>query len=130
MPNDAYMQSALANDHNFRRRVRTSFSAMAWQVTTEDPATPNYDLRVKYARQVIRNLDGELSVIMPSFVMRPNVNNFATSYFFDFVTVSGYVKSETSDADIQSQLATDWDTMAAVWAGSGGAASFGMPPMP
>src|SRR4030095_6043678 len=113
MPNDAYTQQALAMDAQFRRRVRSSLSAVAWQVENEAPATPNHANREKYAQQVIRQLDSELSIILPSFVMRPNVFNFDTTYHFDFPTLVGQVVSASGDADIMSQLATDWDDLAA-----------------
>src|SRR5262249_15311112 len=113
MPNDAFTQQALAADPYFRKRVRSSLSSVAWQIQDEADATPNHTNRVNYARQVIRQLDYELNVIMPSFVMRPNVFNFATSYAFDFSTLVGQVVSASGDPDLMSQLATDWDDMAA-----------------
>lgn len=112
MANDSYTQTALANDTYFRKRVSTAMSSVAWQITNEDPATPNHSQRVAYARQVIRNLSAEVNTIMPSFVMRPNVNNFPTTYEFDWVLAAGFVASAASDADLQSQLFTDWDVMA------------------
>jgi hypothetical protein len=111
--NDAYTQSALADDMKFRSRVRSALSSVAWQVETEDPATPNHANRDRYAQQVVRQLDTEVIVILPSFVMRPNVLAFATSYNYDFKTRIGFVESATGDADIQSQLMSDWDVMAA-----------------
>jgi hypothetical protein len=128
MPNDAYTQQALAADGHFRSRVRSALSSVAWQVSTEDPSTANHDARVKYAKQVIRNLDQELSVILPSFVMRPNVNNFETSYFYDFVDQVGYVQTLAGDADLQSQLFSDWDIMSAA-AGNAGPVAFAVPPV-
>jgi len=117
MPNDSYTQNALADEPKFRARVRAQMSAVAWQIQGEDASTPNHTARETYAKQVVRNLDAETAVIMPSFVMRPNVNNFATTYNFNFQTRVGFVESATTDADIASQLATDWDMMAAASAG-------------
>src|SRR5262245_47302496 len=113
MPNDSFTQQALASDAQFRRRVRAAMSSIAWQVENEDPATPNHVNREKYARQVIRQLDSEVSIILPSFVMRPNVFAFETSYHFDFPSQAGAVVSASGDADLLSQLATDWDDLAA-----------------
>jgi hypothetical protein len=48
--------------------------------------------------------------LAPSFVNRPNVFQFATSYDF---TVGGTVTA-SGDPDIESQLMTDWDKMAGV----------------
>src|SRR4051794_38702387 len=110
--NDAYTQQALAADANFRVRARAALSTVAWEVESEDPATANHVDRLGYARQVIRSLDGELSVILPTFVTRPNVFAFDTTYVFDFVTQSGHVQSASGDPDLQSQLHTDWDAMA------------------
>lgn len=113
MANDSYTQQALAMDIHFRSRVKAQMSSIAWQVQNEDPATPNHDARNRYAHQVIRQLDSEVGVIMPSFVMRPNVFGFNTTYAFDFQLQVGQVVSATGDADIASQLASDWDKMAA-----------------
>jgi len=123
MPNDSYTQQALAADTSFKQRVRSSLSSVAWQVLNEDPATANHTNRENFARQVVRNLDNEVAVIMPSFVMRPNVINFATTYEFDWISRTGHVASACGDADIQSQLFTDWDQMAE------GAGFFTPPPL-
>src|SRR5262245_35958536 len=113
MANDAFTQQALAADQGFRRRVRSALSSVAWQVLDEAPATPNHDNRTKYARQVVRQLDNELTIILPNFVMRPNVFAFATTAVYDFPTQVNAIVSATGDPDITSQLATDWDDMAA-----------------
>jgi hypothetical protein len=60
------------------------------------------------------------------------VNNFETTYIFDWVTRTGYVSTGAADTDIQSQLLSDWDQMAAA-AGYGapaaGMAAMMPPPM-
>ena len=111
--NDAFTQQALAADPHFRNRTRSALSTVAWQVENEDVATPNHANRISYARQVIRSLDSEVSVLLPSFVFRPNVLNFETSYVFAFDTQAGQVVSAAGDADLMSQIATDWDNLAA-----------------
>lgn len=113
MANDSYTQQALASDTFFRQRVRSQLSTVAWQVQNEDPATPNHDARTRYARQVVRSLDAELSVILPSFVMRPNVFTANTTYVFDWHFAVGQVVSAVTDAAIAAQLSADWDSMAA-----------------
>ena len=113
MPNNSYTQQALAADPHFRKRVRSQLSSVAWQVTVEDPAIANHPARELYARQVIRQLDAELTILLPSFVVRPNVNNFETSYVFDFELQVGQVVTQSGDPDIASQLMSDWDKMAA-----------------
>lgn len=113
MPNDSFTQQALAASPHFRSRVKAQMSSIAWQMQNEDPNTPNHDARNRYARQVVRQLDAEVNVILPSFVMRPNVFNFNTTYVYDFELQTGQVVSATGDPDIASQLASDWDKMAA-----------------
>ena len=113
MPNDAYTQSALADDAKFRSRVRSALSSVAWEIQVEDPGTPNHANRDRYAQQVVRALDVEVAVVLPAFVMRPNIFNFTTSFTYDFKTRIGFVESATGDADMRSQLMTDWDRMAA-----------------
>lgn len=113
MANDAFTQSALASDSHFILRVRSALDTIAWQVQGEDPSTVNHANRVAYARQVVRSLDSETRVIMPSIVHRPNVMNFATSYQFDFPLQVGQVVSACTDPDLLSQIATDWDNLAA-----------------
>jgi hypothetical protein len=113
MPNDTYTQAALAADERFRRRVRGAFSTVAWQVLNEDLNTLNHANRVDYAQQVIRQLDLELTVILPSFVFRPNVMNFDTTHVYDFPMQTGQVVTAAGDPDLLSQLATDWDALAA-----------------
>src|SRR5262252_5280277 len=98
MANDSYTQSALADDMKFKQRVRSSMSSVAWQIQAEADSTPNHVNRDKYAQQVVRQLDQEVAVIIPSFVMRPNVFNFATTYNYDFKTRIGFVESAAGDA--------------------------------
>jgi hypothetical protein len=119
MPNDSYTQQALAGDPNFRGRVRAALSSVAWQIEGEAASVPNQANRLRYAKQVIRNLDFETTTIVPTFVMRPNVINFPTSFAYDFVTQVGFVKTEAADADLTSQLFTDWDQLAAAAGFSG-----------
>jgi hypothetical protein len=113
MPNDTYTQQALALDQTFRRRVRASMSSVAWEIINEVDTTANHANRLKYAQQVVRQLDSEVAIILPTFVMRPNVFNFDTTSVYDFPTQIHQVVSATGDPDIQAQLATDWDDMAA-----------------
>lgn len=113
MANDAFSQQALAQDAHFRARVRSALATVAWQIVNESTDTANHANRLAYARQVIRNLNGEVANIVDSLVMRTNVLAFATSYTFDFVTQQGHVVSASGDPDIQSQISTDWNALAA-----------------
>lgn len=113
MPNDAFTQQALATDAGFRRRIRSAMSSVAWEVTNEDPNTTNHFNRNNYAHQVIRGLDNEVTVVLPNIVFRPNVNNFATSAEYDFPTQTLSIVTTAGDPDLLSQIATDWDDLAA-----------------
>src|SRR5262245_8683279 len=121
MANDSFTQQALAADPHFRQRVRSSLSSVAWQMINEDAATANHANRERYAQQVIRQLDTETSVILPSFVMRPNVFNFDTTAVYNFRDQVNEITTAAGDPDLLSQLATDWDDLAA-------AAGFNAPP--
>jgi hypothetical protein len=113
MANDSFTQQALAADPHFRQRVRSALSTVAWQVVNEAESVANHPARLRYAQQVVRSLDSETSSILPNIVFRPNVINFATSYGFDFPLQVGQVVTTSGDADLMSQIATDWDDLAA-----------------
>jgi hypothetical protein len=110
MANDSYTQQALAANATFQTRVKNALATVAWQVLNEDVSTPGNTARVQYARQVINNLQGSAMQVAPWLVDRPNLFQFETS--FDFP--SGDVVTQSGDADIESQLATDWDVLAGV----------------
>jgi hypothetical protein len=110
MANTSFTQQALAANASFQTRVRNALATVAWQVLNEEATVPNNYQRVVYARSVINNLQFTAVQISPWLVDRPNVFQFETS--FDFP--SGDVVSATGDADIESQLATDWDVLAGV----------------
>src|SRR5262245_23678491 len=109
MANDSYTQAALANDQLFRNRVKGCLSSVAWEVLGESPTTPNHANRSSYARQVTRQVDQELAVVLPGLVMRPNVFNFETTAQYDFQTQFNRIMSATGDPDIKAQLMSDWD---------------------
>ena len=111
--NDSFTQQALASDPHFRQRVRSALSTVAWQVVNEAESTANHEPRLGYAQQVIRSLDSEMTTVLPNIVFRPNVNNFETTYVFDFPLQIGQVVTAAGDADLLSQIATDWDDLAA-----------------
>lgn len=114
MPNDARTQQVLAQDLHFRSRVRNALTTIAWQILNEDQATTNHFAREQYANFVLRNADNETAAVVPSFVNRPNVFQFTTTYVFDFDAAAGHVATAAGDPDLQSQLVTDWDDMAAM----------------
>jgi hypothetical protein len=108
MPNDAFTQQRLAQDLSFQGRVRGAISRVAFEVLEEDPATPNHTQRATFARQVLTNLQYSPSQVSPWLAERPNLVGAVTS--FDFP--SGNVVTTATDADIESQLHTDWDHLA------------------
>lgn len=111
MANDAYSQQALAVDPHFQSRVSAALATVAWQVIEEDANTAFHEQREGYARTVVLpNLSGEATKIATWLVKRPNVNNFETSYDFK----AGAVVTASGDADLESQIASDWNVLAGV----------------
>lgn len=113
MPNDNFTQQALANDPTFRQRLKASLSRIAWQVLTESGATQDHVTRKTYANQVLNNPDGVVNSLVGSFVFRTNVNGTTTSLAFDGRGGS-VVQSAVTDAAMDSQLVTDWSSLAGV----------------
>lgn len=110
MPNTAYTQQALSFETTFRLRLQNALTKIAWQVMEEPPSTPHYGQRYSYAQRVINDPTREAGSLAASFVNRPNVFAFETSYDFSMravVTAAG-------DPDIESQVYTDWDKLSGV----------------
>lgn len=110
MPNNSYTQQRLASDSNFQGRVRAAIASVAFQVLEESTVTPGHEQRATYARAVLPNLSQVAQAAAPWLVERPNLVQFETS--FDFP--SGAVITAAGDADIESQLLTDWNILAGV----------------
>jgi len=110
MANDAFTQQALANDRRFQQRLENALGKVAWEVLNEDSATAHHLERATFANRTLANLTQTGIQLAPSFVGRPNVFNFDTSYNF---TVGGVVTA-AGDADLESQLHTDWNALAGV----------------
>jgi hypothetical protein len=110
MANTAYTQQALADESSFRLRLQNALTKIAWEVLEEPLSTPHYAARNAYANRVINNPSQTAIGLSPSFVNRPNIFAFETSFDFSMravVTASG-------DADIESQVHTDWDKLSGV----------------
>jgi hypothetical protein len=110
MANDADTQQDLANRSHFWARVQNALTKVAWEVLQEDPATVHHVERAQYANRVLANPGGTAQQLAPSFVNRPNIFGFDTTYDFKLrssVTAAG-------DPDIESQLHTDWNMLAGV----------------
>jgi hypothetical protein len=110
MPNDSFTQQTLAADPHFQRRLQNALTQIAWEVLEEDPSTLYHAERVAYAQRVNTQPMQTAQQLAPSFVNRPNVFNFPTSYDF---TVGATVTA-SGDPDIESQLMTDWNKLAGV----------------
>jgi hypothetical protein len=110
MPNDAFTQQALAADQRFIQRLANAYGKVAWEILNEDASVPNHLQRATHAMRVNQNPYQMAQQLAPSFVNRPNVFQFTTSYDF---TVGGTITA-AGDPDIESQLHTDWDDLAGV----------------
>jgi hypothetical protein len=110
MANNAYTQQALSLQPSFHLRLQNALTKVAFQVMSEPTDTPYYTQRVSYAQRVINQPSQTAVSLASSFVNRPNLLAFETSYNFEMrevVTASG-------DADIESQIYTDWNMLAGV----------------
>lgn len=112
MANDNFTQQALANDPTFRQRLKASLSRVAWVVLTESVG-PNTPTRRAYARAFVANPDSVVAALSNSFVFRTNVFAAATAAAFD--GRGGVIcQSAVTDAALDSQLTSDWDSLAGV----------------
>ena len=107
MANTSYTQQALASSPNFQLRVRAALATVAWQVLNEPVDTPDHAVRAAYAHTVIGNVSMAATQIAAWLVERPNLMSFETSYNFP----AAAVVTAAGDADIESQLATDWSKL-------------------
>jgi ethanolamine utilization microcompartment shell protein EutL len=110
MANTAYTQQVLADASSFRLRLQNALTKVAFEVMEEATATPFHAQRVAYAQRVINDPANIAMGLAASFVNRPNIFAFETTYDFAMrsaVTASG-------DPDIESQVHTDWDMLAGV----------------
>ncbi len=100
--------SALGNDSQFQRRIKSLFVQQAAVVYAEDPATPNHAVRVQYAKQI---LQGAINLnVAQVLVNRTNLVGSNISYNF----ADGAIVTDATDAAIASQIATDWNMLAGV----------------
>ena len=108
--NDSYTQQQLAASPKFHERVRAVLSQVAWQIITEDPSTPEHAAREAFAQTVIGNVESYARQFAPWLVMRTNIFAAATSYDFPMAAVV----TAATDAEIASQIATDWNDIAGI----------------
>jgi hypothetical protein len=107
MANDALTQQALASDPQFQRRVMNALCAVAWSVLDEAPETTGHTARAAYARLVLATPKSYAATLAVSLVTRTDIMAFTTAYDF---TV-GAVTTAATDADLETQFATDWTAL-------------------
>src|SRR6188768_2845029 len=110
MANNSQTQQALAADLKFQARLRSNIANVAWQIIGESADVEYHDEREKFARTVINQIEFHARQFAPWIVERPNLIQFATSY--DFAAAA--VVTAAGDADIQSQLMSDWNEIGGI----------------
>lgn len=108
MANTARTQIALTGSAHFVSRLEAALVKVAWAVLGEDPGTANHAARVAYANRALGNPGSYAATLARIMVYRTNVFAFATSYDFDL----GATVTAAGDPDLESQLTTDWNTLA------------------
>lgn len=109
MANDSFSQQALAQDVGFVTRVEAALVIVAFAVLGEAANTPNHANRVLFCNKVISDPANFARRLSPVLVMRTNLMAFVTSYSFQTKSIT----TAAGDTDIQSQLTSDWDALAA-----------------
>lgn len=111
MANTAFTQQALAADPHFHIRVRAALATVAFQVINENPATTHHVARATFAtNDLLPNLASKAQQISPWLVQRTNL--FAEDTSYDFAASS--VVTTATDAEIESQIATDFNVIAGI----------------
>lgn len=100
---------ALGDDAAFRERIRALFLLEGGIVYAESGATPNHAARALFASKIAQN-PGTADALAPALVQRTNLVGSAVTYNFD----ARRVESDATDAEIRSQIATDWNYFAGV----------------
>lgn len=110
MSNTARTQMALASSQHFVSRLEAALVKIAIEVLNEADTVEDHAARAEYAKRVLGSPASYAASIAPVVVMRTNIFIPATSYDFEI----GAVVNAASDADMESQLATDWNLIAGV----------------
>jgi hypothetical protein len=100
---------ALGNDADFRARVRALFYLEAGVVYAEDPGTANHAARALFASKIVNNTI-DAGSLAPALAQRTNLSSETVTYNFD----DQRVETSATDAEIRSQIATDWNMFAGV----------------
>lgn len=100
---------ALGEDSDFRARIRALFYLEAGVVYAENPATTNHAARALFASKIVTNqVDG--GSFAPALAQRTNLAAETVTYNFD----DQRVETSATDAEIRSQIATDWNLFASL----------------
>jgi len=101
--------TALADDQNFRRRIRNLVLLEAAVVANEVNTTPNHAARSAYAFKLIGS-PGLCDQIADYLCARTNLTSSTVSYDFS----KRAAVTDATDAAIRSQIATDWNTLSGI----------------
>lgn len=101
--------TALAADGQFRQRVATLALLEAGAILAENPATTNHSPRCTYAISLLSN-PGKAQGITDWICSRINLTSQNASYDFG----KRAVVTDATDAQIRSQINTDWNVLAGV----------------
>jgi hypothetical protein len=109
--NTAIQQQRLAESAHFHDRVKSAFANVAFQVIAQGRDDATEIKRYDYARKVLESLDAVTDSTVGWLVQRTNLTDpKVTSYDWDIPSPV----TNATDADIQSQLMTDWNVLAGV----------------
>lgn len=109
MASTADQLAALGNDSQFRLRIQSLLVQQAGVVYAE-VGDPNHATRVIFAKQVNNNAAQVAQNVAAVIVNRTNLVAATTTYNF----ATGHIETSATDAQIQSQLATDWNMLSGV----------------
>lgn len=107
MANTSFSQQALATDARFKLRLQAALVKVALEVLAEAPPPSNHAARASFASKILASSFQMTQQIAYVIVERTNLLAFNTSYDF----AAGCVVTAAGDADIESQLHTDWDIL-------------------
>jgi hypothetical protein len=96
----------LAQDNNFRQRIRNLMLLEAGAILSENPATSNHLGRCTFAISLVAN-PNKCDTYADWLVARTNL--VGTTVTFDFSKRS--VVTDATDAAIRSQFNTDWNVL-------------------
>lgn len=100
---------ALGNDSDFRQRVRALFYLEAGVVYAENSGTANHAARALFASKIATGVI-DAGSLAPALAQRTNLTSSTVTFNFD----AQRVESDATDAEIRSQIATDWNYFASI----------------